>query len=119
LHAAIEDSNKITLEQLEQLRTVSETVTESRDLHIANDWSHIISEVIGGYKKQEVFCFVSERDFVHKFSLKTSKKPTKENDKYIVAQCQLHLLIAAALFKTQPGKQAVVKHGLEKAHVVT
>jgi hypothetical protein len=35
------------------------------------------------------------------------------------AQCQLHLLIAAALFKTQPGKQAVVKHGLEKAHVVT
>jgi hypothetical protein len=99
LHAATEDSNKITMEQLEQLRAINETVTESRDLHITNDWSHIISEVIGGYIKQEAFCLASESDFVCNFSLKTSKKPTKENDKHIEAQRQLHLLIAGELFK--------------------
>lgn len=107
------------MNQLEQLRAISETVTESRDLHIANDWSHIISEVIAGYNKQEEFRLVSENDFVHNFILKTSKKPTKGTDKYIGAQCQFHLLIAAVLFKTQPGKQAVVNHGLDKNHVVT
>ena len=107
------------MNQLEQLRAISETVTESRDLHIANDWSQIISEVIAGYNKQEEFRLVSESDFVCNFILKTSKKPTKETDKHIGAQHQLHLLIAAVLFKTQPRKQAVVNHGLYKNHVVT
>jgi hypothetical protein len=116
---ATEDNKIITMNQLEQLRAFSETVTESRDLHITNDWSHIINEVITGYHKQEEFRLVTENDFVCNFILKTSKKSKKETDKHIGALHKLHLLIAEVLFKTQPGKQAVVNHSLDKTHVVT
>jgi hypothetical protein len=111
--------DKITLQQLKNFRTISEAITESRDLHISNDWGHIISEVINSYKKQKDFRLISEKDFVYKDELKPSKKPLRETDRYIDGQYHLHHVIANVLFNTQPGKEAVARHGLGSDHIVT
>jgi hypothetical protein len=115
-------NDKITLKELKELRAISEAVTESRDLHINNDWSHIITEVIGSYKTQKEFQLVSEAYFVYDQVLKSSKsskKAEKGDDKYIDGQYALHHLIAKVLFGTQPGKEAVARHGLGPNHTVT
>jgi hypothetical protein len=112
-------NDKITLEQLKQLRAISEAVTESKDLHITNDWSHIISEVISGYKDQKEFQLISEHEFVYKQEITANRKPIREGDKYINGQLQLHKLITKVLFSTQPGKEAVARHGLGSDHTVT
>ena len=112
-------NEKITLTELNQLRAISEAVTESRDIHIDNDWGHIVAEVINGYNNQKDFRLLSEQHFVYEEKLKGSKKPTRENDKYIDAQYQLHQLIAKVLFNTQPAKEAVAQHGLGHDHTVT
>jgi hypothetical protein len=113
------DNDNITTSELEKLRSISEAITESRDLHITNDWSHIINQVINGYTNQKEFQLVSEHNFVYKEELKTNIKCTVENDNCLRAQRHLHLLITEVLFKTHPGKEAVVRHGHAKNHVVT
>lgn len=112
-------SATITFEQLRQLRSISEAVTESRDLHIVNDWSHIIGEVIARYTSQVNFELVTEAFFVHEQGVRPSSKPTVEDDKHIKGQDELQRLITQVLFSTQPGKEAVVRHGLNNQHTVT
>jgi hypothetical protein len=112
-------NDKITFNQLKQLRDISESITEAKELHIVNDWSHIISAVINRYRSQTVFQLISEHYFVYEQEVKTSSKSTKENDKFIAGQIDLQHLVTDVLFSTQPGKEAVAQHGLDRAHTVT
>jgi hypothetical protein len=116
-HTTADD--KMTLDQLKALRAISEEVTESRDIHINNDWGHIISEVIIRYKSENLFRLQTEKEFVYNGKLKANKKPDRKDDKYLDAQHHLHHLVSAVLFSTQPGKEAVSKHGFTTDHVVT
>jgi len=102
------------------LRTISEAVTESRDLHITNDWSHIISKVISIYRVQDDFQLVSEDFFVYRQEVTSSAKARKESDYVVAAHYKMHDLVTSVLFSTQPAKGAVVEHGVAaKGHVVT
>jgi hypothetical protein len=120
LHNKDNDKDKkITLDQLKQLRSISESITESKALYIVNDWSHVISAVIDRCRSQKEFELISEKYFVYEQELKPGAKATKKTDKFIEGQICLHQLITEVLFSTQPGKEAVAQHGLGADHTVT
>ena len=116
--ATCAENDMITKKQLEILRHMSEEVTESKDIHIVNDWGHIINSVIGKFAAKGIHV-LSEKDFLCEMNCSPGAKATKGKDKLVALQEKIHHVISDILFDANPGKQAVAEHGVGPGHELT